>query len=112
MMLEKRYFMGQIQLKTALPGPNSQALQARRAAAVSSALGQANPVAIRRARGSMLEDVDGNMLIDLAGGIGVLAVGHAPDSVKAALHKQVDEYLHICSIVANYEENLALKRRR
>jgi 4-aminobutyrate aminotransferase / (S)-3-amino-2-methylpropionate transaminase / 5-aminovalerate transaminase len=100
--------MGQIQLKTALPGPNSQALQARRAAAVSSALGQANPVAIKRARGSILEDVDGNMLIDLAGGIGVLAVGHGPESVKAALHKQVDEYLHICSIVANYEPYVEL----
>jgi 4-aminobutyrate aminotransferase / (S)-3-amino-2-methylpropionate transaminase / 5-aminovalerate transaminase len=100
--------MGQIQLKTALPGPNSQALQARRAAAVSSALGQANPVAIKRARGSMLEDVDGNMLIDLAGGIGTLAVGHAPESVRAALHAQVDEYLHICSIVANYEPYVEL----
>jgi 4-aminobutyrate aminotransferase / (S)-3-amino-2-methylpropionate transaminase / 5-aminovalerate transaminase len=100
--------MGQIQLKTALPGPNSQALQARRAAAVSSALGQANPVAIKRAKGSLLEDVDGNMLIDLAGGIGVLAVGHGPESVKAALHKQVDEYLHICSIVANYEPYVEL----
>ncbi len=100
--------MGQIQLKTALPGPNSQALQARRAAAVSSALGQANPVAIKRARGSLLEDVDGNLLIDLAGGIGVLAVGHGPESVKAALHKQVDEYLHICSIVANYEPYVEL----
>jgi 4-aminobutyrate aminotransferase / (S)-3-amino-2-methylpropionate transaminase / 5-aminovalerate transaminase len=100
--------MGQIQLKTALPGPNSQALQARRAAAVSSALGQANPVAIKRSKGSMLEDVDGNMLIDLAGGIGVLAVGHGPESVKAALHKQVDEYLHICSIVANYEPYVEL----
>ena len=100
--------MGQIQLKTALPGPNSQALQARRAAAVSSALGQANPVAIKRARGSMLEDVDGNMLIDLAGGIGVLAIGHAPETVRAALHKQVDEYLHVCSIVANYEPYVEL----
>ena len=88
--------MGQIQLKTALPGPNSIALQARRAAAVSSALGQANPIAIARARGSVMEDVDGNHVIDLAGGIGVLAIGHAPDSVRAALHKQVDEYLHIC----------------
>jgi 4-aminobutyrate aminotransferase / (S)-3-amino-2-methylpropionate transaminase / 5-aminovalerate transaminase len=100
--------MGQIQLKTALPGPNSQALQARRAAAVSSALGQANPVAIKRAHGSMLEDVDGNILVDLAGGIGVLAVGHGPENVKAALHKQVDEYLHICSIVANYEPYVEL----
>ncbi len=100
--------MGQIQLKTALPGPNSRALQVRRAAAVSSALGQANPVAIKRAKGSMLEDVDGNLLIDLAGGIGVLAVGHGPESVKAALHKQVDEYLHICSIVANYEPYVEL----
>jgi 4-aminobutyrate aminotransferase / (S)-3-amino-2-methylpropionate transaminase / 5-aminovalerate transaminase len=100
--------MAHINLQTALPGPLSSALQARRAAAVTGALGQANPISIKRARGSLVEDVDGNTLIDLAGGIGVLAVGHAPESVRAALHKQVDEMLHMCSIVANYESYVEL----
>ncbi|MER3489281.1 MAG: 4-aminobutyrate--2-oxoglutarate transaminase [Meiothermus sp.] len=100
--------MPYIHLKTPIPGPQSQALQARRAAAVSSALAQANPVAVKRARGSLIEDADGNTLIDLAGGIGALAVGHTPRGVVEAIQAQADELLHMCSIVANYEPYVAL----
>ncbi|HMR68407.1 MAG TPA: aminotransferase class III-fold pyridoxal phosphate-dependent enzyme, partial [Anaerolineae bacterium] len=95
--------MAYIQLKTAIPGPKSQALLARRAAAVSAALYQSVPVAVARAAGSLVEDVDGNVLLDLVGGIGVLAVGHTPESVSTALKAQAERYLHVCAIVANYE---------
>lgn len=100
--------MAYIQLKTPIPGPKSQELQARRAAAVSGALAQANPIAVKKAHGSLVEDVDGNTLIDLAGGIGVLAVGHTPQSVVEALKAQADELVHMCSIVANYEPYVAV----
>jgi len=100
--------MPYIQIKTPIPGPKSQALQARRAAAVSGALAQANPIAVRKAHGSLVEDVDGNILIDLAGGIGALAVGHTPQSVLEAIKAQADELIHMCSIVANYEPYVAL----
>ncbi len=92
-----------IQLKTPIPGPKSQELQARRAAAVTAALGQATPIAAKKAHGSLVEDVDGNTLIDLAGGIGVLAVGHTPQSIVDAIKAQADDLIHICSIVANHE---------
>jgi 4-aminobutyrate aminotransferase/(S)-3-amino-2-methylpropionate transaminase len=95
--------MPYIQLKTPLPGPNSQALQARRAAAVSGALAQANGIAVKKAHGSLVEDADGNTLIDLAGGIGTLAVGHTPKGVVEAIQAQAADLIHICSIVANYE---------
>ncbi|MDX2007301.1 MAG: aminotransferase class III-fold pyridoxal phosphate-dependent enzyme [Meiothermus sp.] len=95
--------MPYIQLKTAIPGPVSQALQARRAAAVTAALGQAAPIAARKAHGSLVEDVDGNTFIDLAGGIGVLAVGHTPQTVVDAIKSQADDLIHICSIVTNHE---------
>ena len=95
--------MGHIQLKTKIPGPKSQALLERRAAAVSSALYQSVPIAIERASGSLVEDVDGNILLDLVGGIGALAVGHAPPQVTEAVKAQVEKYLHICAIVGNYE---------
>lgn len=95
--------MAYIQLKTAIPGPKSQALLARRAAAVSAALYQSVPIAVARAAGSLVEDVDGNVLLDLVGGIGVLAVGHTPEPVSAALKAQAERYLHVCAIVANYE---------
>jgi len=100
--------MAYIQLKTPIPGPKSQELQARRAAAVSGALAQANPIAVKKAHGSLVEDVDGNTLIDLAGGIGVLAVGHTPPQVVEALKSQADELVHMCSIVANYEPYVAV----
>jgi 4-aminobutyrate aminotransferase / (S)-3-amino-2-methylpropionate transaminase / 5-aminovalerate transaminase len=100
--------MPHIQIKTPIPGPNSKALQARRAAAVTGGLAQANAIAVARARGSLVEDVDGNTLIDLVGGIGALAVGHAPEGVREALHAQTDAYLHVCAIVANYEPYVAL----
>lgn len=95
--------MPYIQLKTAIPGPKSQELLARRAAAVSAALYQSVPIAYARASGSLVEDVDGNILLDLVGGIGALAVGHAPAQVTEAIQTQAEKYIHVCPIVANYE---------
>jgi 4-aminobutyrate aminotransferase/(S)-3-amino-2-methylpropionate transaminase len=95
--------MPYIKLNTSLPGPQSQALQARRSASVSGALAQANGIAVKKAHGSLVEDVDGNTLIDLAGGIGTLAVGHTPRAVVEAIKAQAQDLIHMCSIVANYQ---------
>ncbi len=95
--------MGFINLVTHIPGTKSQELNQRRGKAVSGGLALANGIAVVSAQGSLVHDADGNTLIDLAGGIGVLAVGHRPKSVTDAIHAQVDKYLHMCSIVANYE---------
>ncbi|MBI1877407.1 MAG: aminotransferase class III-fold pyridoxal phosphate-dependent enzyme [Chloroflexi bacterium] len=100
--------MPYIQLKTSIPGPKSQELLARRAAAVSAALYQSVPIAYARASGSLVEDVDGNILLDLVGGIGALAVGHAPAPVIEAIQAQAEKYLHVCPIVANYEPYIAV----
>jgi 4-aminobutyrate aminotransferase / (S)-3-amino-2-methylpropionate transaminase / 5-aminovalerate transaminase len=100
--------MPHIKLNTPIPGPQSKTLQERRVKAVSGALGQANPIAVKRAHGSLVEDVDGNTLIDLAGGIGVLGVGHTPKEVVNAVKAQADDLLHMCSIVANYEPYVEL----
>ncbi|MCG3211626.1 MAG: 4-aminobutyrate aminotransferase [Anaerolineae bacterium] len=100
--------MSHIKLKTAIPGPKSQDLLARRAAAVSAALYQSVPIAVARAAGSLVEDVDGNILLDLVGGIGALAVGHAPAAVTEAIKAQADKYLHFCAIVGNYEPYVAV----
>jgi 4-aminobutyrate aminotransferase/(S)-3-amino-2-methylpropionate transaminase len=50
-----------------------------------------------------LEDVDGNTLIDLSGGIGCLNSGHRPPAVVSAIHAQTDRFLHTCSHVALYD---------
>ena len=49
----------------------------RRAEAVPRGIYLGTPVYVAKAEGAVLEDVDGNRYLDLAGGIGCLNVGHA-----------------------------------
>src|SRR5215210_4469360 len=76
-------------LVTELPGPRSRELAARRAAAVTAAVGSTLPVYVERAGGGVVVDVDGNSLIDLGSGIAVTSVGHAAPAVVAAVQAQV-----------------------
>lgn len=100
--------MGHIKLVTEVPGPKSRALVARRMAAVAAGLGRATDVAVERASGALVHDVDGNTLIDLVGGIGMLAVGHSPAPVVAAIAEQADRFIHTCALVATYEPYVRL----
>ena len=97
-----------IRLKTALPGPRSVALAARRAEAVPRGVGHSTPIYAESARGALVTDVDGNVLIDFAGGIGTLNVGHSnPDVVRAA-SAQLERFTHTCFSVSPYEGYVAL----
>ena len=95
--------MGTINLKTKLPGPKSQAIVARREAALSQGAAKLTQIAIDRAEGTAVTDVDGNTLLDFAGGIGMLAVGHCPPNVVNAMKEQAEKLVHMCSIVSSYE---------
>jgi 4-aminobutyrate aminotransferase / (S)-3-amino-2-methylpropionate transaminase / 5-aminovalerate transaminase len=94
--------MPTINLVTELPGPKSKALVARREAATPRGAAKLTPVAIAKAEGAAVTDVDGNTLLDFAGGIGVLAVGHNPPAVVEALQKQAADLIHLCAIVGTY----------
>src|SRR3984885_6959819 len=100
--------MSYIRLNTEIPGPKAKQFLARRAAAVPSGLGKATDVVVERAEGSLVFDVDGNTLIDLAGGIGMLAVGHSPAAVVQAIQQQAEKFIHPCALVATYEPYIAL----
>jgi 4-aminobutyrate aminotransferase/(S)-3-amino-2-methylpropionate transaminase len=95
--------MSTIHLVTEIPGPNSRALAARREAATPRGAAKASMIGIERAQGAAVTDVDGNTLLDFAGGIGALAVGHCPPNVVAALHDQAEKLIHFCAIVGTYE---------
>lgn len=92
-----------ISLKTAVPGPASLDLIARRRAAVSAGAAFLTEVAVESASGAVVVDVDGNHLLDFAGGIGVLAAGHRPESVTQAVIDQTNQLMHMCGIVASYD---------
>ena len=100
--------MASIRLRTAIPGPRSLELHKRREQAVPRGLSHATPVYVSKADGALIEDVDGNVFLDLAGGIGCLNVGHRHAAVTSAIHQQVDRFLHTCAQVTPYEDYIAL----
>ena len=87
---------------TAIPGPRSTEMFARRTAACARGLGTTLPVFIEKAGGGVLVDVDGNSLIDLGAGIAVVNVGNAADRVVANVQAQVAAFTHTCFMVAPY----------
>src|SRR5688500_4943000 len=97
-----------IQRVTEIPGPKSRAILERRANAIAKGLGKSTDVVVDRAEGALVHDVDGNTLLDLAGGIGMIAAGHCPPSVVAAIEAQARRLLHPCALVATYEPYIAL----
>src|SRR6202142_2894229 len=103
--------MAAIQLRTAVPGPNSLELMRRRTAAVARGVSHATPVFAARAEGATIEDVDGNRFIDFAGGIGCSNVGHRSDRVVAAIRAQVDRFLHTCFAVVPYGDYIAVAEK-
>jgi len=103
--------MSTIQLRTSIPGPRSQALMRRRDAAVPRAAFHATPVFVSKAEGAVIEDVDGNRLIDFAGGIGCVNTGHRAPAVVEAVRRQLDRFLHTSFNVLPYESYVTLAER-
>lgn len=100
--------MSYIQLKTTLPGPKSLAALERRKNLLPAGLAKSTDVVVESARGALVRDVDGNTLIDLAGGIGMINVGHCEEHVVEAIKKQAEKYIHTCSLVTTMEPYLDL----
>lgn len=95
-------------LVTDIPGPASRELTKRRTAAVARGVGSVMPVYAVRAAGGIVEDVDGNRLIDLGAGIGVTTVGNAAPRVVDAVRAQAGEFTHTCFMVTPYEGYVAV----
>jgi 4-aminobutyrate aminotransferase/(S)-3-amino-2-methylpropionate transaminase len=91
-------------LNTAIPGPRSAELHARKNAAVSSGVSTGLPVYVERAGGGILVDIDGNQLIDFGSGIAVTTVGNSAPRVAERVQAQVADFTHTCFMVTPYAE--------
>jgi len=69
------------------------------------------PIAVTRAEGVWVEDADGRRYLDFVGGIGCQNTGHGHPDTVAAIHEQVDRYLHQCFMVGMYEPYVEVCRR-
>ena len=81
-------------IQTEIPGPRSRSLvehEQRHLAPGLQGFALSSGIAVERAQGSVIEDVDGNRYVDLIGGIGVNSLGHRHPAWTKALHEQLDK---------------------
>ena len=74
----------------AVPGPKSLAAGKRLRRAEGAAIWgtDVQPVVWARARGAVVEDLDGNRFLDLTSGFGAASLGHAAPEIKRAVSAQ------------------------
>ncbi len=98
-------------LATAIPGPKSAELHARRSAAVSAGVASTLPVYVAEAGGGVIVDIDGNSLIDLGSGIAVASVGNSAPRVVDAVQQAVSNFTHTCFMITPYEGYVAVAEK-
>lgn len=84
-------------LRTELPGPIAAGIIERDTPVTSPSYTRLYPLVAKRARGLVVEDVDGNRFLDFNAGIAVVAAGHVHPEVTKAIHTQADDIVHYCS---------------
>ncbi len=97
-------------IKVTPPGPKAREIIERDRAHLATTTKSA-PVVVKRAHGSIVEDVDGNLLIDFASGISVLNVGHTHPKVVEAISKQAADFTHFAGTDFYYDIQTRLAER-
>ena len=100
-----------IELRTAVPGPRSQAILERKDQVIADPLSIYLPVVAAEGRGATLTDVDGNTFIDFTGGVGCLNVGHSHPKVVEAAQEQLTHFAHTDFTIVPYEVYVTLAER-
>jgi 4-aminobutyrate aminotransferase len=98
-------------IKTPLPGPRAEEIIAGDAQYISPSYTRSYPLVVKRGRGAMIEDVDGNIFLDFNAGVAVCATGHSHPRVVEAIRKQIDDFLHISGTDYYYPQLPALAEK-
>lgn len=98
-------------LATEIPGPKAQELAKRRASFVAAGVSSLMGTYAVRSQDGIVEDVDGNRLIDLGSGIAVTSVGASAPAVVDAVQTQVAELTHTCFMATPYEGYIAVAEK-
>lgn len=64
-----------------------------------------------KAHGCWVEDIEGKKYLDFAAGIGALNMGHTPQLVVEAIHKQSADLIHSCFSVIGYPSYIELAKK-
>src|SRR5215475_8232688 len=99
------------EIKTDLPGPRAREIVASDTRYISPSYTRTYPLVMKRGRGAMIEDVDGNIFLDFNAGVAVCATGHAHPRITDAIKAQVEEFIHISGTDYYYPHLPALARK-
>jgi 4-aminobutyrate aminotransferase len=91
-----------ITIVTEPPGPLARAMLAHERPFLSPSLVDCYPLAVRRASGCMIEDLDGNVFLDCEAGVATASTGHCHPAVAAAIAEQAQILIHICGTDFHY----------
>jgi 4-aminobutyrate aminotransferase / (S)-3-amino-2-methylpropionate transaminase / 5-aminovalerate transaminase len=100
-----------IELRTEIPGPRSKEILARKEQTIAEPLSVYLPLVIAEGRGATITDVDGNTLVDFAGGVGCMNVGHSHPRVVEAIREQAERFTHTDFTIVPYENYVRLAER-
>jgi 4-aminobutyrate aminotransferase/(S)-3-amino-2-methylpropionate transaminase len=94
-----------------IPGPKAEGLLKIRDEFVPRGVSITVPTFIKRGEGAIVEDIDGNILIDFAGGIGVLNIGYSHPEVIEVVREQAGKFFHSSINVVLYESYIQLAKK-
>ncbi len=98
--------MGSIRIRVPPPGPKALKVASQVERYTSPSVIRFYQFAIKRGSGALVEDVDGNVYIDMNAGIAVLALGASPGPVVRAIERASRNFLHY-SYTDFYYESIA-----
>ncbi|HTK87356.1 MAG TPA: acetyl ornithine aminotransferase family protein [Nitrospiraceae bacterium] len=90
------------------PGPQAKAWVRRDERALSQSATRIYPLVVQKARGAVVEDVDGNRYLDFTAGIAVVATGHSHPKVLRAIRNQVARFVHMSGTDFYYPSQIKL----
>ncbi|MEH7059234.1 4-aminobutyrate--2-oxoglutarate transaminase [Bacillus wiedmannii] len=102
--------MSFVKIQTKLPGPNSIKILEKQHS-VARAFGTFVPSIVDYAKGARVWDMDGNVFLDLAGGVGCLNVGHSHPKVVETIKREAGRFTHTDFTVIPYESYINLADR-
>lgn len=99
-----------VKIVTPIPGPKAKEIIRRDQASIMTST-KSGPVVAARGKGVLVTDVDGNVFLDFASGVGVLGTGHCHPHVVEAVKHQAEELMHFAGTDFYYEVQTRLAER-
>ncbi|RME87062.1 MAG: acetyl ornithine aminotransferase family protein [Planctomycetota bacterium] len=98
-------------IQTPLPGPKSKEILAIDEEYISPSYTRGYPLVAKKAEGVVMEDMDGNLFLDMTAGIAVCNTGHCHPQVVKAIQDQASKLIHMSGTDFYYEPQALLAKK-